>query len=114
VIERDQNQGAAAALKRIYEVDLRRVGPDGFLVKRQVADLLDIADPARISLPARPGDIGLGDPFSMPFVTIESVLPLHGDRLLVINDNNYPFSAGRNPTRPDDSEFVILRAEELR
>jgi glycerophosphoryl diester phosphodiesterase len=114
VIERDQNQGAAAALKRIYEVDLRHVGPDGFLVKHEVVDLLDIADPARISLPARSGDIGLGDPFSMPFVTIESVLPLNGNRLLVINDNNYPFSAGRNPTRPDDSEFVILRTDDLR
>jgi glycerophosphoryl diester phosphodiesterase len=60
-------------------------------------------------LPARPGDIGLGGAFSMPFVTIESVLPLGGRHLLVINDNNYPFSAGRNPSLPDDSEFVILR-----
>ena len=113
VIERDQNMGPAAALKKIYEVDLRRVDKDGFLVKRQVTDLLDIADPNQISLPGRPGDIGLGDPFSMPFVTIESVLPLGGDRLLVINDNNYPFSAGRNATRPDDTEFVILRTPEL-
>ena len=45
----------------------------------------------------------------MPFVTIESVLPLGGHRLLVIKDNNYPFSAGRNPSLPDDSQFVILR-----
>jgi hypothetical protein len=43
------------------------------------------------------------------FVTIESVLPLSAHGLLVINDNNYPFSAGRNPSLPDDSEFVILR-----
>jgi hypothetical protein len=113
VIERDQNQGAAAAEKRIYEVDLRRVDSSGFLVKREVVDLLDIADPTRISLPARPGDIGLGNPFSMPFVTIESVLPLSGDRLLVINDNNYPFSAGRNPSRPDDTEFVVVDGADL-
>jgi hypothetical protein len=113
VIERDQNQGAAAALKKIYEVDLRDVGSDGFVVKKQVVDLLDIADPAHISLPARPGDIGLGDPFSMPFVTIESVLPVDGNRLLVINDNNYPFSAGRNPTQPDDTEFVVLDPAKL-
>jgi glycerophosphoryl diester phosphodiesterase len=81
-------------------------------VKRQVADLLDIADPSLISLPGRPGDIGLGSTFRMPFVTIESVLPLEDHRLLVINDYNYPFSAGRNATRPDDSEFVILRLPE--
>jgi hypothetical protein len=26
----------------------------------------------------------------------------------VINDNNYPFSAGRDPALPDDTEFVVL------
>jgi hypothetical protein len=109
VIERDQNMGVAAVVKRIYEVDLRDVDADGLLVKHQVVDLMDLADPALISLPARPGDIGLGGIYSMPFVTIESVLPLSHHRLLVINDNNYPFSAGRNPSLPDDSEFVILR-----
>jgi hypothetical protein len=113
VIERDNNQGSAAALKEIYVIDLRRVGADGFLVKREVVDLLHIADPSRISLPARPGDIGLGDPFAMAFVTIESVLPLDDDRLLVINDNNYPFSAGRNPGRPDDTEFIVIRVGDL-
>jgi len=56
-IDRDQNQGAAAVIKKIYEIDLRDVGPDGFLVKHLVVDLLDIADPTLISLPARPGDI---------------------------------------------------------
>src|SRR5262245_7745213 len=113
VIERDNNQGSAAALKKIYEIDLRRVRADGFLVKREVVDLLHIADPSLISLPARDGDIGLGNPFAMPFVTIESVLPLDDNRLLVINDNNYPFSAGRNPNRPDDTEFVVIRTEAL-
>src|SRR5262249_60839484 len=44
-IERDNNQGAAAQIKRIYEVDLRRVGPDGTLEKTLVADLMHISDP---------------------------------------------------------------------
>jgi hypothetical protein len=39
VIERDQNMGAAAAFKRIFEVDLRDVGADGFLVKRPLVDV---------------------------------------------------------------------------
>lgn len=106
IIERDNGQGAAAALKRLYRITLRR---DGSVDKAPLADLLDIADPARISEPARPGDIGLGETFTMPFVTIESVLPLPFGRLLVVNDNNFPFSAGRNPTRADDTEMVILR-----
>ena len=113
VIERDQNQGAAAAIKRIYEIDLNDVGPDGLLRKHLVVDLLDIADPNLISLPARPGDIGLGPTFTFPFITTEAVLPLGGRKLLIANDNNYPFSTGRNPALPDDDEMVIVRAPAL-
>jgi hypothetical protein len=47
-----------------------------------------------ISEPARPGDIGLGTTFSFPYVTIENVLPLDREHLLVINDNNYPSAPG--------------------
>ncbi len=64
-----------------------------------------------VSLPARPGDIGLGDPFRFLFVTIERVLPLDRTRLLVINDNTFPFSTGRNPGRPDGTEFIIVRLQ---
>lgn len=108
VIERDGRQGQAAQFKKIFLVDQRRTDAAGFLVKEEIVDLLNIADPNLISLPAEPGDIGLGNPFAFPFVTIESVLPLDSTRLLVINDNNYPFSTGRNPNQPDDSEFIIL------
>ena len=111
VIERDGAQGPAARFKKIYLVDLRRVD-GGFLVKREVADLLSIRDPSRISQPARPGDFGIGDPFRLPFQTIETLLPLDVRRLLVVNDNNYPFSAGRNAGRPDDNEFVTLELNE--
>ncbi len=113
IIERDNEQGPAARFKKIFLIDLGETGADGFLVKREVVDLLAIADPARISLPAREGDFGLGDPFTFPFQTIESVLPLGGGRLLVANDNNYPFSAGRNAGRPDDNEIIILQVPAL-
>jgi hypothetical protein len=114
LIERDGPSGPAAAYKRIVELDLRDVGADGFLVKHPAVDLLNVADPNLISLPARPGDFGLGDPFKFPFETIESVLPLDSERLLVINDNNYPFSAGRNSGLPDDNEFVVIRTGALK
>jgi len=114
VIERDNNQGAAAVIKRIYEVDLRDVAPDGTLVKHLAADLMNIADPAGISLPGRPGDIDLGNPFGFPYVTIEDVLPLDAERMLVVNDNNFPFSTGRNPGRPDDNDFVVIRTSSLK
>jgi len=114
VIERDSRQGEAAAFKKIYLVDLRRRDAEGYLVKHEVVDLLDIRDPAGISTePAREGDIGLGEDFSFPFQTIESVLPLGRKRLLVLNDNNFPFSTGRNASRPDDNEAIVLRVPRL-
>jgi hypothetical protein len=56
--------------------------------------------------PAQPGAVGLGDPFAFPFQTIESVLVLDRRTLVVANDNNYPFSAGRRPGQPDDNELI--------
>ena len=95
VIERDNEQGEAARFKKIFLIDLRRVGEDGFLFKEEIVDLLSIADPARIPEPAREG--------------VESILPLGDGSLLIINDNNYPLSAGRNPDRPDDTEAIVVR-----
>jgi hypothetical protein len=113
VIERDNGQGTAAQIKRIYEFDLHHLNPDGTLVKKPAVDLMNIADPAGISLPGRPGDIGLGTTFSFPYVTIEDVLPLDDNRLLVINDNNFPFSTGRNPSLPDYNDFIVVRTDAL-
>jgi glycerophosphoryl diester phosphodiesterase len=109
VIERNDEQGEAARFKKIFLMDLRRVGEDGFLSKEEIVDLLSIDDPARMSEPTREGDIGLGERFSFPFQAVESLLPLGDGSLLVINDNNYPLSAGRNPARPDDTEAIIVR-----
>jgi hypothetical protein len=112
-LERDNFQGTAAQHKRGFVVDLSRGEGGTTLGKRPVVDLLDLRDPATISLPGRPGDIGLGDPFAMPYVTIESVLPLRGDRLAIVNDTNFG-STGRNPTLPDYSDFIVVRVPGLR
>ena len=103
-LERDNFQGLAARHKQAFEVTLDR---DGTVAKRRVADLLALRDPAAISLPGRPGDIGLGDPFSMPYQTIEAVLPLGRDRLAIVNDTNFG-SRGRNPDLPDYSDFIVI------
>ncbi len=115
-IERDDDQGAQARLKRIYLVDLRRIDGAGYLEKRLVLDLLAIPDPSGISLPARPGEFGVGDPFSFPLQSVESLEVLGGERLLVANDNNYPFSDGRwvARDRPDDTELIVVRVPALR
>jgi hypothetical protein len=116
LIERDDFQGAEAQQKKIYLVDLRRVDADGYLEKRLVLDLLRIGDPNGISLPARPGEFGVGDPFSFPLQSVESLEVLGGERLLIANDNNYPGSDGRwiARDRPDDTELIVVRVPALR
>jgi hypothetical protein len=93
-----------------------RVDADGYLEKRLVLDLLHIRDPDGISLPARPGEFGIGDPFSFPLQSVESLEVLGGERLLAANDNNYPSSDGRwiARDRPDDTELIVVRAPTLR
>jgi len=112
-LERDNTEGEEARHKQGFVVDLRDTASDGTLAKRPVVDLLDLRDPALISLPGRPGDVGLGDPFAMPYVTIEAVLPLRGQRLAIVNDTNFG-STGRNPELPDPSDFIVVRVPGLR
>lgn len=108
VIERDGGEGVAAAFKRVYKVNISSVGEDGVtLNKTLVADLLAIYDAANLTAP-EDGAVGLGPVFKFPFVTIESVWPLDANTLVMVNDNNYPFSAGRRPGTPDDNEFILL------
>jgi hypothetical protein len=105
-LERDNGQGTAAHHKRAFVVTPRH----GALDTREVLDELRIPDPAGISLrgPQRPGDIGLGNPFAMPYQTIEAVLPLGGKQLAIVNDTNFG-STGRNPALPDYSDFIRVR-----
>jgi hypothetical protein len=102
VIERDNFQGASAQCKKIFLVDFDQVDSNGFLVKTEIVDLLNIADPDDIA------GTGTGV-FMFPFVTIESVIPLSATSIGVINDNNYPFSSGRTAGQPDNNEFIIIK-----
>ena len=101
IIERDNNQGDAAAVKRIYLADRRDRNRDGVMDKTLVVDLLAIANPRRLG--------GFGPTFRFPFVTIEDVALLNGDTIAVLNDNNFPGSAGRTPGVADNNEFITVR-----
>jgi hypothetical protein len=103
VIERDNGQGPTAVFKKIFVVDLNQVDSDGFLVKREVADLMNIHDPLNLA--------GLGATFTFPFQTIESVIPLSATTLGVLDDNNYPFSSARIAGEPDPNEFIVIRLD---
>lgn len=114
VLERDNHDGATAVTKRIYSVDLRRTERDGFLAKELVVDLLKIANPAGIGTRTSPGAYGVGDPFSFPFVSVETVVQLRDGRLLTANDNNYPGDDARVPGTPDDTELAVIDLEKAR
>jgi len=103
VIERDNNQGTAAAFKRIYKVDFTQQDAGGFVEKQEVANLLEIQDPNDLN------QDGSGT-YTMPFQTIEDVLVVDANTILVANDNNYPFSVGRPPAI-DNNEIVLLELE---
>ena len=79
------------------------------LPRRTAVDLLRVADPRGVSTPARPGEYGVGPLFSFPLQSVESVLPLRGDQVLVANDNNFPGNDGRIPGRADDTELIVVR-----
>jgi len=114
LIERDGGLGATALFREINVVDLRQVDANGFLHSRTVVDLTKIPDPNLISLPAiHPGDIGLGNPFSVVCESVETVHPIQGDRLLVGCDNNFP-NKGRNPNLADDTEFIVVKVDGLK
>ena len=103
-----------ARFKRVYLVDLAQADAEGFVRKIGHIDLMAIRDPdgrARIK-----GDLPANAPrdrFTFPFFTIENVAAVDGDHIIVGNDNNLPFSAGRQFFHADTNEFILLRVPEL-
>ena len=103
VIERDGGQGPTARFKKVFFVKLDELDTEGFLIKTEVLDLLDIADPDDIS------GTGTGR-FTFPYETTEALAVLDTGVVAIVNDNNYPFGLGRHVDsgQPDDSEFILL------
>jgi hypothetical protein len=113
LIERDGGKGLQAVFRELNVVDLRDVSADGFLASRTIVDLTAIPDPNLISLPAiHPGDVGLGNPFSVVCESVEAVHRVDDSTLLVACDNNLP-NLGRNPVLADDNEFILVHVEGL-
>ena len=83
---------AAAKFKRVYKISLKDADADGFVKKIGYVDLLDIKDPNGVA--KRGSKDGV---FKFPFVTIENVDVVDGEHIVVANDNNLPYSAGRKP-----------------
>lgn len=90
-----------AKFKRIYKVVL----DDSALELKKVAfiDLLKIDDPNKISKKPL-----VNGKFAFPFETIEGVDLVGKNHIVVVNDNNFPFSSSREPNKTDDNEFILL------
>lgn len=109
VIERDGRQGDPtnpqfanpAQFRKVFMVDISQLDADGFVKKTEVLDLMNIADPHDLN----------GDgktTFNFPFLTIENVLVVDEKTLLIVNDNNYPGSSGRDSGVSDNTEFILV------
>lgn len=111
-LERDNTSGQAAVdsgLKRVYELAFDPARPGTVAATREVADLERIADPAHVAV-GKVGDVGIGaGTFALPANTIEAVLPETANRLVVLNDNNFPFDAGRRAGTAAADEYVRLQ-----
>ena len=81
VIERDNLSGDAAEFKKIFKIDLSQQDANGYVAKEEIVDLLNISDPNDLNADS-------SNKFRFPFVTIEDVLVIDKDTILVANDNN--------------------------
>lgn len=127
VIERDNGEGDAARactagadpascypvparVKNIVLIDTASIDDQGYMRRIGHIDLLDIADPDGKALP---GTGAQGASFAFPFFTIEDVARVDDTHIMVANDNNLPFSGGRQIGRAADNEFILLSVPEL-
>lgn len=126
VIERDNGAGAlgkacadpkepkpdcfavGSKLKRVYKIEMSDENAGKAVRKIGYIDLLKIADPDN-----RKRQGGGEGYYDMPFVTIENVDRVDETHIIVGNDNNLPFSAGRSLDMADDNEFVLLEVGEF-
>jgi hypothetical protein len=103
-----------ARFKRVYLVDLAQTDAEGFVRKIGHIDLMAIRDTE--GLARLRGDMPADAPrdrFTFPFFTIENVAAVDADHIIVGNDNNLPFSAGRHFFQADANELILLRVPEL-
>ncbi|HEV7416123.1 MAG TPA: esterase-like activity of phytase family protein, partial [Tianweitania sediminis] len=125
VIERDNGEGnvsvACAAdatdkpacypnpakVKNIVLVDTAQVDGEGFIRRIGHIDLMNIDDAdnkADMSI-VKNDESGK---FSFPFFTIEDVMRVDDTHIMVANDNNLPFSGGREIGKAANNEFILL------
>ena len=97
-----------AAFKRVYKIDLAQADADGFVKKVAYIDLTRIADPKRLAKNG-PG----GEEFGLPHLGPEGLAIVDQEHIVLVNDNNFPYSSGRKIGKPDDNEITLLNIKAL-
>jgi len=97
-----------ARLNRVYKIDLSAVDADGFVRKVAYIDLTRIANPNRL---ARLGPNEAN--FVLPHLGPEGLAIVDATHIVLVNDNNFPFSSGRVIGKPDDNELTLLDVRAL-
>ncbi len=129
VIERDNGEGdpslkcagdpkpdcfpLPAVVKRVVLIDTATVDKDGFVRRIGSVDLMDIADPDHKSRLETVAKRDLTGKYTFPFFTIENVMKVDDTHILIADDNNLPFSSGRQLDKAADNEFILLSVPEL-
>ncbi|OWV76001.1 glycerophosphodiester phosphodiesterase [Rhizobium sp. R634] len=126
VIERDSGAGTAdkacadpkqpkpdcfeapAMLKRVYKIEFNDANAGKAVRKIGYIDLLNIQDPDNKKKAGSKDGV-----YDMPFVTIENVDRVDATHIIIGNDNNLPFSAGRAVDKADNNEFSLLEVGEF-
>ncbi|MBK3745095.1 esterase-like activity of phytase family protein [Paraburkholderia aspalathi] len=129
VIERDNGEGdpslecqtddtsacypLPAKVKNIVLVDTSKVDADGYIHRIGHINLMNIQDPDNKAILKTASARDLKGKFTFPFFTIEDVMRVDDTHILVANDNNLPFSAGREIGEAANNEFILLEVADF-
>ena len=129
VIERDNGEGdislecktddksacypQPAKVKNIVLVDTAQVDGEGYIHRIGSINLLDIMDPNERAILTTQADRDLSGKFTFPFFTIEDVMRVDDTHIMVANDNNLPFSGGREIGKAANNEFILLEVADF-
>ena len=97
-----------AKFKRVYKIDFSQADAAGFVRKVAYIDLTKIANPQRLA------KIGPNEAsFALPHLGPEGLTIVDSKHIVLVNDNNFPYSSGRTIGKPDDNEFTLINIEAL-
>ncbi|MES2502329.1 MAG: esterase-like activity of phytase family protein [Pseudomonadota bacterium] len=94
-IEQNESWDSNTQVKKVYWLSIKDVEKYGYVKKRELVDLMNISDPVDLN---KDGNMD----FSFPKLTIESIIILDKDTLLITNDNNFG----------ERTEFIKVRLDE--